>query len=259
MKPEKPHCRTKVVRTKSPDKKYLVFFICMILSLSILSINAAIAKPYIKTENFVLNTGYSEHKSREDFSQAVKAYHQEDYVYAARLLRVLALQEHAKAQYLLATQYDAGLGIEVNKEVAFYLYQQAAKSGLRAAHHNLAVSYANGQGTKKNIQKAIYWWKVAAENGHIDAQYNLGMIYTSGHGKIEPDLDKALKWWRMAAINGDAAAQFNLGALYANGIGMSSRTCEASRWWEKSAENGFVRARMALALLETKHDHAICP
>jgi TPR repeat protein len=49
-----------------------------------------------------------------------------------------------------------------------------------------------------------------------------------------------------------------LGALYANGIGMSSRTCEASRWWKKSAANGFARAEMALALLETKSDYAIC-
>ena len=59
-------------------------------------------------------------------------------------------------------------------------------------------------------------------------------------------------------MNGDAIAQFNLGALYANGIGMSSRTCEASRWWKKSAANGFVQAEMALAVLQTKSDYDIC-
>lgn len=259
MKSEKSLGRAKAIRVELLFVKYLVAFLGVILCFSILTLNTALAKPYVKIENFVLETGYIEHKIRTDFSQAVQAYNNEDYVYAARLLRVLARQGHAKAQYLLAIQYDAGLGIVANKEVAFNLYHQAADSGIQAALHNLALSYAKGLGTKKNIHKAVYWWKKAAEKGHIDAQYNLGIIYTSGHGAIEPDLHKALKWWRMAAMNGDAAAQFNLGALYANGIGMSNRTCEASRWWKKSAENGFTQARMALAILEAKDDHAICP
>ena len=258
MKYEKSHGRTRAMSIELLHIKYVASFLSLIFFLAVLTLNTAIAKSYQKTKNFVLETGYIEHKTRADFSQAVQAYNSEDYVYAARLLRVLAIQGHTKAQYLLATQYDAGLGITVDKEVAFYLYHQAALSGLLAAHHNLAVSYAKGHGTKVNIKKAVYWWKKAATNGHTDAQYNLGIIYTSGHGVIEPDLHKALKWWRMAAINGDAVAQFNLGALYANGIGMSSRICEASRWWEKSAANGFAQAEMALAVLQTKSDYKSC-
>lgn len=259
MKTVKVLSSAKAIRFKSLHSKYLVPFLSFILLISLLSVNTVMAKTMTKNKSYLIEAGYIEYKTRADFSQAAQAYNNEDYVYAARLLGVLAKQGHSKAQYLLATQYDAGLGVTGDKEIAFYLYHQSAQSGLQAAHHNLAVSYAKGHGTKVNIHKALYWWVKAAKNGNADAQYNLGVIYTAGHGAIKPDLHKALKWWRMAAINGDAVAQFNLGALYANGIGMSSRTCEASRWWKKSAENGFSLAQMALAVLETKNDHAICP
>lgn len=209
-------------------------------------------------DSFTQKVGYTQQQQQSDFVQAQIAFENQDYVYASRLLKVLAEQDHSQAQYLLATQYDTGLGVDIDKFASFHWYKKAAKAGIRVAQHNLGVAYAHGQGIEVDITKAITWWKRAAISGNTDAQYNLGIIYASGHSGIERDLKKALKWWRMAAMNGDAVAQFNLGALYANGIGMSSRTCEASRWWKKSAENGFAQAEMALAVLETKVDYDIC-
>ena len=207
---------------------------------------------------FSNSVGYAHQQQNDDFSQAQIAFENKDYVYSARLLDSLAKNGHVQAQYLLATQYDAGLGVKKDEYSSFYWYKKAAKAGIDVAQHNLAVAYAQGNGINADLSKALTWWKRAANSGNTDSQYNLGIIYASGRDHIKPDIAEALKWWRMAAISGDAVAQFNLGALYANGIGMSSRACEASRWWKKSAENGFAQAEMALAVLERKSDFAIC-
>lgn len=208
--------------------------------------------------NFYNSIGHEYQQQRENFTQAQVAFENQDYAFSARLLSVLAKNGHVKSQYLLATQYDVGLGVDRNEHSSFFWYKKAAKGGIDVAQHNLAVAYAHGSGVEADLSKALTWWKRAAQAGNSDSQYNLGIIYASGRDHIKRDIGEALKWWRMAAMNGDAIAQFNLGALYANGIGMSSRTCEASRWWKKSAANGFAQAKMALSILQMKTDYVIC-
>jgi len=236
---------------------FFTFLIMLFLSGLIVSQGASASTSSFKVA-FSHQAGYAQQQQQANFSRAKIAFENQDYVYSARLLSSLAENGHVQAQYLLATQYDAGLGVKKNEYSSFYWYSKAAKAGVNIAQHNLAVAYAQGHGITADLSKAIIWWKRAAKAGNADSQYNLGIIYASGRDSIKPDLEKALKWWRMAAMNGDAVAQFNLGALYANGIGMSSRTCEASRWWKKSAENGFAQAKMALAVLENKHDYEVC-
>ena len=252
-----------VINTQPLEVSFLyrefLFSLLILLFLSSLFISQrAIASAVSAKVSYSLEAGYAYHHQRANFAQAQAAFEDQEYAYSARLLAVLAENGHVQAQYLLATQYDAGLGVKKDERSSFYWYKKAAKAGIDVAQHNLAVAYAQGNGIEADLSKAITWWKRAAKAGNTDSQYNLGIIYAVGRDSIKPDLDKALKWWRMAAISGDAAAQFNLGALYANGIGMSSRTCEASRWWKKSAANGFVQAEMALAVLETKHDYEVC-
>ena len=193
-----------------------------------------------------------------NYSQAQTAFENKNFAYSANLLKPLALIGHAKAQYLLATQYDLGLGVKRDIAQSFYWYQKAAMAGINIAQHNLAVAYAQGNGIKADLVKAISWWERAAKAGNTDSQYNLGIIYAAGRDSIKPDMKKAMKWWEMAAMSGDPAAQFNLGAIYANGMGTTNQTCMASHWWKKSAANGFAQAQMALAVLQTKRDYAAC-
>lgn len=236
---------------------FFTFLILLFLSGLIVSQRVSASNSSFKV-SFSHSAGYAHQQQYASFAQAKIAFENQDYAYSARLLSSLAENGHVQAQYLLATQFDAGLGVNKDEYSSFYWYSKAAKAGVNIAQHNLAVAYAQGHGITADLSKAIIWWKRAAKAGNADSQYNLGIIYATGRDSIKPDLEKALKWWRMAAMNGDAVAQFNLGALYANGIGMSSRTCEASRWWKKSAENGFVQAEMALAVLENKHDYEVC-
>lgn len=250
--------KVKTQKISSLYRDYLFTFL-MLLFLSSLMVSQSIFAATMNIKNTYANkVGYAQLQQNNNFTQAQIAFENQHYAYSARLLEVLAEKGHVQAQYLLATQYDTGLGVEKNVSTSFYWYKKAAKAGIDVAQHNLAVAYAQGNGTEANLAKAITWWKRAAAAGNTDSQYNLGIVYAAGRGAIKPNLEKALKWWRMAAMGGDAIAQFNLGALYANGIGMSSRTCEASRWWKKSAANGFTQAEMALAVLETKEDYDIC-
>lgn len=244
-------------RSDSERNYYFIFIMLLCLSSLLISKNIFAFSSNFKV-SYSHSIGFAHQQQQSNFSQAQIAFENQDYAYSARLLNSLAENGHVQAQYLLATQYDAGLGVKRNEVSSFHWYSKAAKAGVSIAQHNLAVAYAQGLGITADLTKAVTWWKRAAKAGNLDSQYNLGIIYAAGRDSIKPDISQALKWWRMAAINGDAAAQFNLGALYANGIGMSSRTCEASRWWKKSAANGFVQAEMALAILENKNDYEVC-
>ena len=110
---------------------------------------------------------------RED---AESAYQRGDYALAAQLLRSLAEQGNATAQF------------------------------------NLGVLYANGQGVPQDYQEALKWYRKAAEQGDADAQYNLGLLYDSGRG-VPQNSEEAAKWYRKAAKQGHAGAQYNLGVM----------------------------------------------
>lgn len=253
-----PTTKIRVLQRSDLNRNYFFVFMMFFLLSSLFVSKNILASISNFEVSYSHSIGHAHQHQQANFSQAKTAFKNQDYAYSARLLSSLAENGHVQAQYLLATQYDAGLGVKRNESSSFYWYSKAAKAGVSIAQHNLAVAYAQGHGITADLNKAITWWKRAAKAGNSDSQYNLGIIYAAGRDSIKPDLGQALKWWRMAAINGDAAAQFNLGALYANGIGMSSRTCEASRWWKKSAANGFAQAEMALAILENKVDYEVC-
>jgi len=258
MSEQKAVSKAKALKISNLNRDFYFIFLMLLFLSGLLASQSVLASSSGLQPAFTHEVGYFQQQQRDNFSDAKTAFENQDYAYSARLLAALAEDGHVQAQYLLATQYDAGLGVAKNETSSFYWYKKAAKAGVSMAQHNVAVAYAQGYGIPADISKAITWWKRAAKGGNTDSQYNLGIIYAAGRDSIKPDLEKALKWWRMAAMNGDAVAQFNLGALYANGIGMSSRTCEASRWWKKSAENGFAQAEMALAVLQTKTDYAVC-
>lgn len=258
MATAKSSSRIKAEKRSDLYRNYFFMFTIMLFLTALFTVQTVSASGFKANRVAVQQVGNAYMLQKFNFSQAETAFENQNYAYSARILKPLALNGHAQAQYLLATQYDLGLGIKRNASLSFYWYKKAARAGINIAQHNLAVAYAQGNGIDADLKKAVTWWERAANAGNTDSQYNLGIIYAAGRGSIKADMKKAMKWWRMAAMSGDPAAQFNLGAIYANGIGQTSRTCEASRWWKKSAANGFAQAEMALAVLQTKSDYASC-
>lgn len=112
----------------------------------------------------------------------------QDYATAFRLLKPLAQDGHAEAQYWVGYMYDWGLGLD--EEGAAIYYEESA----------------------------IQWYRRAAEQGHADAQYNLGYKYKYGDTVVEEDPVEAEKWLRRAAKQGHEWAHKEYRKQNSNGM-----------------------------------------
>ena len=121
-----------------------------------------------------------------------------------RLLRPLADQGNAKAQYELGNQYNEGWGAQNDAEVA-------------------------------------KWWRKAAEQGYVQAQVALAELYSAGWDgvsglyQVPQDYTEAVWWYRLAANQGSLLAQNNLGILFENGRGVPQDYVQAYMWFNLAA------------------------
>jgi uncharacterized protein len=76
---------------------------------------------------------------------AEAAYDRSDYATALPLLRLLADQGNATAQYRLGHLYDDGTGVTQDYVQALRWYRLAADQGIAAAQFGLGTIYENGQ------------------------------------------------------------------------------------------------------------------
>ena len=161
----------------------------------------------------------------------------QDYATKLRLLRPLAAQGDAYAQYNLGVAYAYGEGVAQDAIEAVRWYRLAAAQGNAVAQFNLGSAYENGEGVAQDAGEAVRWYRLAAAQGYASAQNNLGLKYNSGRGVIQ-DYQEAVRWWRLAATQGNARAQVNVGVAYANGEGVAQDATEAVRWYRLAAAQG---------------------
>ena len=114
----------------------------------------------------VMCTSVARAEHFDDIADGMEAYLKEDYATALKLLRPLAEQGYASAQY------------------------------------NLGVMYANGEGVIQNYKEAVKWYRLAAGHGDGEAQNSLGLMYANGEGVIQ-DYVLAHMWSNLAASNGN--------------------------------------------------------
>src|SRR5215471_10096284 len=168
-------------------------------------------------------------RPHEDFDAAVAAYRRGDYAAAVKLLKPLAEQGDARAQFNLGFMCDKGRGVPQDYATALSWYRKAAEQGHSSAQTNLGFMYSQGRGVPQDYATALSWYRKAAEQGDAKAQFNLGLMYAQGQG-VTQDYATALSWYRKAAEQGDATAQFNLGLMYAQGLGMPQDKVLAYKW-----------------------------
>ena len=128
---------------------------------------------------------------------------------------------------------------------ALRLIRPLANDGNAAAQFNLGLMYLTGHGVQQDYSAAALWFRKAAEQGYALAQSNLGTLYRYGRGVAQDDTE-AVMWFRKAADQGDAVAEFLLGNQYANGKGVPQDYSEAMIWFRRAAEQGH-RRRQALS------------
>ena len=132
------------------------------------------------------------------FEDADSAYGRGDYATALRLLRPLAEQGHAGAQYNLGIMYANGRGVTQGYAEAVTWYRKAADQGHAGAQNNLGIMYANGRGVPLGFAEAVTWYRKAADQGHAGAQNNLGVTYEDGLG-VPQNYVQAYKWYSLGA------------------------------------------------------------
>jgi TPR repeat protein len=131
---------------------------------------------------------------------------------------------------------------------ALRLIRPLANDGDASAQFNLGLMYTTGQGVEQDNAAAALWFRKAAEQGYALAQSNLGTLYLYGRGVTQDDTE-AVMWFRKAADQGDAVAQFLLGNQYANGKGAPLDYSEAMIWFQRAAEQGHPVAKLYLGVM----------
>jgi hypothetical protein len=183
----------------------------------------------------------------DDFEDATAAHRRGDYVTAQRLLRPLAQQGYATAQYNLGLMYEKGEGVTQDSREAVNWYRMAAQQGYASAQHNLGVSYYKGEGVAQDYKEAEKWFRLAAQQGYASAQSSLSVMYLNRN-----DYKEALKWVQLSADQGHASAQINLGHMYYNGQGVARDYVRAYMWVSLAALQGDPNAVNSRDLIARK-------
>jgi len=110
------------------------------------------------------------------FEDGEAAYERGDYATALRLMRPLAEQGQANAQF------------------------------------SIGLMYAIGKGVRQDYVEAVKWFRKAAEQGDASAQNSLGSMYYTGYG-VSQDYVVAHKWFNLAAARGNKPAEKNRGSV----------------------------------------------
>jgi peptide-methionine (S)-S-oxide reductase len=176
------------------------------------------------------------------------AYIRGDFATAERLLRPLAEQGNATAQFDLGGMYYHGRGVPQDYAAALTWYRRAADQGDARAQNGLGDMYSDGNGVPQDYAAALTWYRKSADQGHASGEYNLGAMYENGQG-VPQDYADALKWFHLAADHGDVDAQFNIGGMYEHGQGVPQDYAEALKWYRVAAERGYANAQNNLGNL----------
>ncbi|HJQ61074.1 MAG TPA: tetratricopeptide repeat protein [Vineibacter sp.] len=120
-----------------------------------------------------------------------------DHENAIRLLRPLADQGDANAQFRLGFMHQLGMGVAVDDVEAATWYRKAALQAHAEARYRLGMLYAAGIGVSRNATEASRWLRLAAHQGHATAQLELGLVYAGGVGVRRDDV-QAHAWFEIA-------------------------------------------------------------
>ncbi len=132
--------------------------------------------------------------------------------------------------------------------MALQIMRELADQGDAVAQFNLGAMYRKGEGVPQDYAAAVEWYRKAADQGNVAAQHNLGNLYHFGNG-VAQDYSAALRWYRKAADQGDADAQFNIGLMYDNGRGVTQDYVQAHMWYNLAAARSDKMAKESRDIL----------
>jgi len=158
----------------------------------------------------------------DQLEDAKAAIQNEDYIKARRLLRPLAEENNAEAQFLLGSLYVNGQGVKEDETEGLSWVMKAARQGYDEARlsalsicldlanqgdatamYNVAYMCLEGWGGEQDTDVCMKWLETAAKFGHLRSAKVLSGIYSEGKFGITPDEGKASYWSSFAAFVAD--------------------------------------------------------
>lgn len=152
-------------------------------------------------------------------------------------LRQAAASGDAKAQFIVASRYLDGEGVDQDLPKAAKWYQLAASHGLAPAQYRLASLFERGKGVPQDMAAAQLWYERAAALGNVKAMHNAAVI-AAGNLAGTPNYDRAFTLFKAAAEHGLKDSQFNLAVLYERGLGSKIDKSEAFFWYSVAGKQG---------------------
>ena len=128
-----------------------------------------------------------------NLTSGIAAFEAKEFRRSLQLLQPLAESGNPEAQYRLAVQYQAGLGVVQNQLQAYHWMREAADQDHGLALHGLGIMYLYGECVEKNEPEAAVWLQRAADHGLAGSMATLANMYEQGLGvEKNPSEAKAL-------------------------------------------------------------------
>ena len=195
------------------------------------------------------------------YTDAIEAFGQADYIEAIKLLEPIADEDHMEAQFLLADIYITGKLGAIDNDAGVNWLTRAAKNGHVRAASMMGVRYFNGDGVEIDHEKAATYLKAAAVAKNTKAQLLMGFLHFHGKG-VEQDDNIAARYYYAAALNDEADAVDRLlklsergsaealtyaGLLYKDGIGVGTNAPKAAQLVLGGAQKNFGLAQYMIS------------
>ncbi|MCD6580479.1 MAG: SEL1-like repeat protein [Desulfuromusa sp.] len=120
------------------------------------------------------------------------AYDNKDYAQAFKAYQSAAELGEKYSQFMLASMYMAGEGVQRSPKKYFHWIQLSANNGYPPANYLVGRAYL-----PSNPPAAAKYFKIAAKKEHGSAMYMLGWMYATGKG-VSQSTSEALAWFRRA-------------------------------------------------------------
>jgi hypothetical protein len=188
-------------------------------------------------------------------TQRSHAYFYRGHAFFLDELWVSALQDYNRAlefdpansvaHAAVAHMYARGVGVPRDLELAFQLFQKAARGDHAPSKSYVGYALLTGRGVQRDVPKARFWLSEAAEAGDMNALLQLARSYRAPFAE-EPDPDRAATLYRDAIIKGSVDAQVALGYMQLNGeLGETDGNAALERF-RAAAASGSTAAQTAL-------------
>ena len=96
---------------------------------------------------------------------------------------------------------------------AYCVMRPLAEQGDAYAQYNIGWMYHNGYGLSVNNNRALDWWLLASKQGYSDASFSIGLLYSLGEGNVARDVDLAVDYYLLAAKKGQEDAVTELHSM----------------------------------------------